>query len=210
MTDKNSTVIQKAVTLIGEGLFKEAIEELRSFLENSPESIEAWYNLGYALTETEEFEEAVKAYDEALAIDNFIFEIWFNKGAVLYAMKDFEKARDCYDEALDIDDTDSEAWNNLGNCLSRLAEGPAAIEAYTRAVALDSEYAEAFYNKANAHFIEEQDEQAVAYAELALQLNPDLTNLVSQWITVSRDRLASKRDEEAHLKRISGESKKED
>jgi len=210
LTDKNDNVIQKAVTLIGEGFFKEAIEELRSFLQNNPESIEGWYNLGYALTENEEYEEAVKAYDEALAIDNFIFAIWFNKGAALYALKDFEKAKDCYEEALDINDEDAEAWNNLGNCLSRLAEGPAAIEAYTRAVALKSDYAEAFYNKANAHFIEEEDERAIAYAELALQINPDLNNLVSQWINVSRDRLASKRDEEEHLKRISSESEKED
>ena len=73
LTDKNSTVIQKAVTLIGEGLFKEAIEELRSFLENSPESIEAWYNLGYALTETEEFEEAVKAKLLPLIISSLRF-----------------------------------------------------------------------------------------------------------------------------------------
>lgn len=210
LTNNNNTVIQKAVTLIGEGLLKEAIYELRSFLKDHPESIEGWYNLGYALTETEEFEEAVKAYDEALAIDNFIFEIWFNKGAALYALKDFEKAKDCYEEALDINPDDAEAWNNLGNCLSRLAEGPAAIEAYTRAVALKPDYAEAFYNKANAHFIEEQDEKAIAYAELALQLNPDLNNLVSQWIGVSRDRLASKRDEEAHLKRIESESGTQD
>jgi tetratricopeptide (TPR) repeat protein len=210
LTDKNNTVIQKAVTLIGEGLFNEAIEELRTFLEENPDSIEGWYNLGYALAETEDYEEAVKAYDEALAIDNFIFEIWFNKGAALYALKDFEKAKDCYEEALDIDDTDAEAWNNLGNCLSRLAEGTAAIEAYTRAVALKPDYAEAFYNKANAHFIEEQDEKAVAYAELALRLNPDLNNLVSQWISVSRDRLASKKEEEEHLKRVRDESEKED
>ena len=210
LTENKNPAIQKAVTLIGEGLFKEAIEELRSFLQHNPESIEGWYNLGYALTENEEYEEAVKAYDEALAIDNFIFDIWFNKGAALYALRDFEKAKDCYEEALDINDEDAEAWNNLGNCLSRLAEGPAAIEAYTRAVALKSDYAEAFYNKANAHFIEEEDERAIAYAELALQINPDLNNLVSQWINVSRDRLASKRDEEEHLKRISSESEKED
>jgi tetratricopeptide (TPR) repeat protein len=210
LTDNNSSVIQKAVTLIGEGLFNEAIEELRTFLEKNPDSIEGWYNLGYALSETEEYEEAVKAYDEALAIDNFIFEIWFNKGAALYALKDFENARDCYEEALDINPDDAEAWNNLGNCLSRLAEGPAAIEAYTRAVAIKPDYAEAFYNKANAHFIEEDDEKAVAYAELAIQLNPDLTNLVSQWISVSRNRLASKREEQEHLKRINDESKKED
>lgn len=210
LNDENTTAIKKAVILIGKGLFTEAIEELHSFLKYHPDSIEGWYNLGYALAETEELEEAVKAYDEALAIDNFIFEIWFNKGAALYALKDFDKAKECYEEALDINDTDAEAWNNLGNCLSRLAEGPAAIEAYTRAVALNPEYAEAFYNKANAHFIEEDDEKAVAYAELAVQLDPGLNNLVSQWIGVSRDRLASKKEEEAHLKRISAGSEKKD
>jgi len=210
LTDKNNTAIQKAVSLIEEGLFKDAIEELRSFLQENPESIEGWYNLGYAFTETEEFEEAVKAYDEALAIDNFIFEIWFNKGAALYALRDFEKAKECYEEALEINPDDAEAWNNLGNCFSRLADGQPAIEAYTRAVALKSDYAEAFYNKANAHFIEEEDERAIAYAELAIQLDPNLNNRVSQWISVSRDRLVSKKNEEAHLKRISSDSKTED
>ena len=77
LTDKNSTVIQKAVTLIGEGLFKEAIEELRAFLKTNPESIEGWYNLGYALTEIEELEEAVKAYDETLAKHH---GFWVRKG----------------------------------------------------------------------------------------------------------------------------------
>ncbi len=210
MTNRNNAAIEKAVSFIDDGLFSEAIDELRSFLQSSPESIEGWYNLGYALTETNELEEAVKAYDEALAIDNSIFEIWFNKGSVLYEDKDFEKAKECYEKALELNPDDAEAWNNLGNCFSRLADGPQAIEAYTRAVALKPDYAEAFYNKANAHFIEEQDERAIAYAEVALQLNSDLNNLISQWINVSRDRLASKKDEEAHLKRIRGESRKKD
>jgi tetratricopeptide (TPR) repeat protein len=202
--------IQKAVKYIEEGLFNEAIEELRTFLEKNPESIEGWYNLGYALSEIDENEDAVKAYDEALAIDNNIFEIWFNKGSVLYEERDFEKAKECYEKALELNPDDPEAWNNLGNCYSRLAEGKKAIEAYTRAVALKPDYAEAFYNKANAHFIEEEDERAIAYAELAVQLNPNLNGMVSQWISVSRDRLAAKRDEEEHLKRIKKQSEKKD
>ncbi|MFW9959064.1 MAG: tetratricopeptide repeat protein [Candidatus Odinarchaeota archaeon] len=210
VTENSDNTIQKAVKLIENGLFKEAIVELRDFLRDHPESIEGWYNLGYALTENEEYDAANKAYDEALAIDNGIFVLWFNKGTVFYEQKDFENAKECYEKALEIDPEDAEAWNNLGNCFSRLADGRSAIDAYTRAVALRPDYAEAFYNKANAHFIEEEDEKAVAYAELALELNPALEEKISQWIHVSRNRLISKRDQEEHERRVRESSKQTD
>ncbi|MFW9961867.1 MAG: tetratricopeptide repeat protein [Candidatus Thorarchaeota archaeon] len=208
--ENSSSAIQNAVKLIERGLFKEAIDELRLFLQANPESIEGWYNLGYALTEHEDYDDAIKAYDEALAIDNGIFDVWFNKGTVLYEQRDFEHAKECYEKALEINPEDAEAWNNLGNCFSRLADGRSAIEAYTRAVALKPDYAEAFYNKANAHFIEEEDEKAIAYAEVALELNPALMDRISQWINVSRNRLVSKRDQEEHDRRISERLKNKD
>jgi tetratricopeptide (TPR) repeat protein len=208
LNETNENGIQQSVKLIEEGFLKEAIDTLRAYLQTHPESIEAWYNLGYALAENEEYEESLKAYDEALAIDNGIFELWFNKATTLYTMNDFEKAKDCYEKALELNPDDAEAWNNLGNCFSRLAEGKAAIEAYTRAVALRPDYAEAFYNKANAHFIEEEDEKAIAYAELAIELNPKLAERIGQWINVSRNRLISRRDQEEHERRVREHTKK--
>jgi tetratricopeptide (TPR) repeat protein len=186
LSERNTGKLDRALSLLEEGLIEKAIEVLRELVKEEPDRIEGWYNLGYALTMAEEYEEAVKAYDEALAIDNFIFEIWFNKGAALYALRDFEAARECYEEALEINPDDAEAWNNLGNCHSRLADGEAAIEAY---------------NKANAHFIEEQDERAIAYAEVAVQLNPELEKMVGQWISVARNRLAAKREDAEYKRR---------
>lgn len=201
MTDETDDRIEKAVELIRAGLGRDAIGLLKQLLEEHPESIEGWYNLAFALMAVDKHKEAVKAYDEALAIDNGIFEIWFNKATALYEMADFEKAKDCYETALNINPDDPEAWNNLGNCYSRLAEGREALEAYTRAVALKPDYAEAFYNKANAHFIEEEDEKAVAYAELAVELNPNLAQRVDQWIRVAYNRLASKKEHEEYRKK---------
>ncbi len=201
MPKASNNPIEQAVKLLHRGENQEAADLLVDYLQKSPDSLEGWYNLGYAYMELDRIEDAVKAFDEALAIDNQIFEIWFNKANALYDLADFKAAKECYEKALEIDPDDPEAWNNLGNCYSRLAEGQKALEAYTRAVALDSNYAEAFYNKANCHFIEEDDERAVAYAELAVQLKPQLAERVSQWIDVARDRLAAKRNEEERRKR---------
>jgi tetratricopeptide (TPR) repeat protein len=197
MPGSSDIALEEAIALIKDGALKDALEILQNLVKDSPDSIEAWYNLGYVLTELDREEEAIKAYDEALAIDNGIFEIWFNKANALYNIADFKEARICYEQALEIDPEDAEAWNNLGNCFSRLAEGQKAIEAYTRAVAIRPDYAEAFYNKANAHFIEEEDERAIAYGELAIKLNPRLEKRVAQWMQVARDRLRSKEDERA-------------
>ncbi|MHA2118479.1 MAG: tetratricopeptide repeat protein [Candidatus Thorarchaeota archaeon] len=193
MANDNEEQLPRAVSLIESELYDEAVALLRKFLEESPDSIEGWYNLGFALSNSGKEEEAVEAYDEALAIDNMIFAIWFNKATLLYDMADFDGAKECYEEALRIDPEDAEAWNNLGNAFSRLADGASAIEAYTRAVAIRPDYAEAFYNSANAHFIEGDDERAIACAEAALELDASLIKRVSQWIHVSRDRLASTR-----------------
>ena len=77
-----------------------------------------------------------------------------------------------------------------------------AIKAYTQAVALKPDYAEAFYNKANAHFIEEEDEKAIAYADLAVELNPHLASKVMEWIGIARDRLSATESEEQHKERV--------
>jgi tetratricopeptide (TPR) repeat protein len=193
MAMDNGNQLVRALSLIESELYDEAADLLRIFLDKHPESIEGWYNLGFALASSGNEEEAVKAYDEALAIDNMIFEIWFNKATALYDIADFEGAKKCYEEALRIDPEDAEAWNNLGNAFSRLADARSAIEAYTRAVAIRPDYAEAFYNSANAHFIEGDDERAIACAEAALELDPSLEKRVNQWIHVSRDRLESTR-----------------
>ncbi|MFW9888178.1 MAG: tetratricopeptide repeat protein [Candidatus Thorarchaeota archaeon] len=193
MIEDRDDQIARAVSLIEAELYDEAVSLLRNFLERRPEAIEGWYNLGIALSRSGKEEEAIEAYDEALAIDNWIFEIWFNKATVLYDIADFEGAKECYEEALRIDPEDAEAWNNLGNTFSRLADPAHAIEAYTRAVAIRPDYAEAFYNTANAHFIEGDDVRAIACAEAAMKLDPTLEKRVNQWIHVSRDRLTATR-----------------
>ncbi len=193
--------IRRACALIESGMSDEAVELLRQYTEEHPDSIEGWYNLGVALTECDQLEEAEKAYDEALAIDSMVFEVWYNKGNVLYMLADFKGARKCYERALELEPEDAECWNNLGNTFSRLGEGRKAMEAYTHALALRPDYAEALYNKANAHFIEEDDERAIAYAELAMTLDPALAPRVHRWLQVARDRLRSRRLEEEHRRR---------
>ncbi len=201
MVDEKDDLVVESVRLIEKGDLQGAVNTLKKLLEKYSDSLEGWYNLGFVLMELDNDEEALKAFDEALAIDNQIFEIWFNKANALYNLADFKMAKECYEKALEINPNDPEAWNNLGNCYSRLTEGQKAIEAYTKAVALKPDYAEAFYNKANAHFIEEEDEKAIAYADLAVELNPHLTKKVMEWIHIARDRLAATESEEQHKKR---------
>ena len=42
---------------------------------------------------------------------------------------------------------------------------------------------------------EEEDERAIAYAEIAVELNPELRERVNQWINVAIDRMASKKQD---------------
>jgi hypothetical protein len=49
--------------------------------------------------------------------------------------------------------------------------------------------------------VEEQDERAITYAELAIELNPELSKMVNNWINVAKNRLVSKREDVEHKRR---------
>ncbi|GMT47403.1 MAG: hypothetical protein IEMM0007_0969 [bacterium] len=50
------------------GNFKEAVKELRDYLQKRPEP-SAYYLMGYALYELDRYEEAMKYFDEAYLVD---------------------------------------------------------------------------------------------------------------------------------------------
>ncbi|TXT56028.1 MAG: hypothetical protein BAJATHORv1_30412 [Candidatus Thorarchaeota archaeon] len=203
MSKEKESRLAHAIELINGNSIDQAIIELQKLVKDYPEFLEGWYNLGYSLSVVNRNEAALKAYEEALSIDNQIFEIWFNKGTLHYEIREFKKAIECLEKAVEIKDDDAEAWNNLGTAYSRLGNGEKAIEAYTRAVALRPDYAEALYNKANAHFIEGHHERAVAFAELAMQLKPSLTSKIKEWLHISREHLAAVEAESEFEKKAS-------
>ena len=100
--------------------------------------------------EAGEYEQAVDAYERAVARGAASAEVDFNLGNALYALGRAADAAASYLRAVDREPGYVEAWNNLGNALIDTGRAGEAIDAYRRALALDPHYADAHGNLAEA------------------------------------------------------------
>ena len=71
---------------------KESIAYFGNFLDKNPYSKAAWFNLGIAYNNTEEYDKAIEAYDFAIAIDDSFASAYFNKANSYANLNLYEKA----------------------------------------------------------------------------------------------------------------------
>ncbi len=120
---------------IAKGLRK-VVKELQISLTTKEE----WLEEGDALYDLKRFDDAIHAYDRAIALDPSYATAYNNKGLALYDLKRFDDAIHAYDRAIALDPSYAIAYNNKGNALYDLKRFDDAIHAYDRAIALDPSY----------------------------------------------------------------------
>lgn len=111
------------------------------FLFLMPSLVEAktadeWYNEGNDLGQSGKYEEAIKAFDEALKINPQFVDAWNNKGFALADLGRYEEAIIAYDEALKINPQDADVWFNKGVALKNLGRIDEANKAFDEALKL--------------------------------------------------------------------------
>jgi len=137
-----------------------------------------WYTKGYALYDQGKYDEAAKAYDEAIRLDPNNADTWYNKGLALYDQGKYDEATKAYDEAIRLDPNNADTWNNKGNSLSHLGKYDDAINAYDEATRLDPNDAYAWYNKGNSLYDQGKYDEAIKAYDEAIRLDP---NDASTW-----------------------------
>ena len=128
---------------------------------------------GVTLYKLGRYEEAIKEYDKAIAI-NLNYTLHNNKGAALGNLLDkYEEAIKEYDKALAIDPNLKEALKKLhfdkGVFMDNLEE---EIKEYDKALAIDPNYKEAHNNKAYALESLGRYEEAIKEYDKALAIDP--------------------------------------
>ena len=96
--------------------------------------------MGNALKEQGKLEEAIEAYNKALAIKPDYAEAYNNMGNALKEQGKLEEAIEAYNKALAIKPDYAEAYYNMGNALKEQGKLEEAIEAYNKALAIKPDY----------------------------------------------------------------------
>ena len=142
--------------------------------ENTPNPPEAGRrnNLGAAYMNQQFFEKALKAFQEAAALDPKLQIARLNQGIALLNMGHVGPAQEILEESVKHDPGDAHAWYNLG-LLKKNSENPqSAVDAFRRVTEIDPNDADTWYFLGAAHAQIKQYPQAIDAFQRALKLNP--------------------------------------
>jgi tetratricopeptide (TPR) repeat protein len=144
-----------------QGRFQDAIELCRSGIVRLDEHLSAeehrlhrsilTYNTGQVYAAVGSYEQAVKHFSQAIAMDPNYSEYYNDRGSVYLRLGLLEEARADYARAIELSPPYFEVFTNLGQCYRRIGAMTKAIEAYSQALDLEPTQVLAFLGRAKAH-----------------------------------------------------------
>ena len=107
-----------------------ALDAYEAARDRVPEAGAPHYNVGNVLYRTEDFEESLKEYDEALmdATGDLRSRGFFNRGTAAFRAQRYAQAVEAYKEVLRMDPDDRDAKHNLELALKRMPQQDADDE----------------------------------------------------------------------------------
>jgi tetratricopeptide (TPR) repeat protein len=131
-----------------------------------------WVNKGLSFTSLGELDEALRCYDQALALDPNVKEALNNKGNCLRSLGRLDESVRYFDRALSIDPAYRDAYLNKAISLVRMREPDSALLSLDKALEIDPRMSDAWVTKGVAHASLGRDDLALECYEKALAIDP--------------------------------------
>lgn len=128
---------------------------------------------GRALAGLRRYDEAIKAFDEAIELKPDYARAYNNKGIALKNIRRFDKAISAYDRAIELKPDLVQAYNNKGVALRILGKHDEAIKAYEKAIGLKPDDPYAYVSKGVALASLGKYKEAIASYRKSIELKPD-------------------------------------
>ena len=148
------------------------------------DSSERWFQRGLECEQSGAVQDAIKAYESAVALDPGSAGAWLNLGTIFFNTRQFARAESYYKRALEADPEYALAHFNIANLYDERGNYAAALEHYRHAVRLHAGYADAHYNLALLYQGSGQVMEAVRHWKIYLKLDPG-----SSWGAIARREL---------------------
>jgi Flp pilus assembly protein TadD len=150
--------------------FDAAIEILNKAISLIDYDPEAWNYLGVAYYHKGSYEDALKAYDRALALDENYPVVFNNLGSLHFSVFLKTKEKASYDQAvanfrraIELDPSYPSAYNGLGVALRQAGDLDGAIANWEKAVEIKPDYAFALYNLGLGYLIKGDKARALDF-----------------------------------------------
>ena len=161
---------------------EEAIEILQQVLTMKPDYYEGSLLLGNILYDNEKFKDAIIVYNEALKYNPKEYYIYYYMGMTYTRLNDFNNAKECYKKAATINSIEDISNLSIGQIYLIFEEYDKAEEYFYKTINSDDEevLANSYYYLAKIRLIQQNEEQAIQYANLAIEYNPKIIKRMQQ------------------------------
>ena len=139
------------------------------------------YAAGVVLYNQKDYPEAIKKFQEAIALKEDYAEAYNGWGVVLYSQKDYPEAIKKFQKALELKEDFAEAYNNWGLVLYSQKGYPEAIEKFQKATELKEEFAEAHYNWGLVLYNQKDYPEALKKFQKTIDLKEDYALAYNGW-----------------------------
>lgn len=150
------------------GNVESSISLYQDFLDRNPFSELVWYNLGNSYSVLERVDEALDAYDFALAIDEDLGMAVYAKGNTYFQAEDFKSALACFHDYLKLNEDPAQAYFQIGLCHERLNELDLAMEHFQKAIDELAIFAESYFMMSSILYNQDELERALTYINEAI------------------------------------------
>ncbi|WP_442267108.1 tetratricopeptide repeat protein [Tenacibaculum sp. ZS6-P6] len=151
--------------------YEESIDFLKKYLEKNPYSEVAWHQLGKQYYELNMFEDALKAFEYAVLVDDAFIGGYLEKAKTLENLQRHEEAIENYLITLELDDPTAYVYIRIGECYNKLNIKETAIKYFKKAVYEDPLLDRGWLLLTDIYYDVENYNKAVYYINKALQID---------------------------------------
>lgn len=149
-----------------------------------------WRAKGYQYGINSEYEEAIKAFTAALALNPNYEEAYYGRGIAFYGKRLFDKAIKDFSKAIKLNSNadifdrvyKARAYFNRGNAHFSKGQNDKAIADYSSAIALDSSYFQAYFNRSVVYKRNNQNKKRLDDFNQAIAINPNVATIPDGFI----------------------------
>ena len=151
----------------------QAIEQLSKGVSLIPNYNDAWYNLGIAYKEKNDFKNAVYAFEKARSYKAFDTDEKLSNAGIAYGNNgQLEKAITDLKAAIALNPNSSDNYNNLGLYLGENKMYDESFASFEKALAIKPAFDKAYYNRGNIYAQKNDFRSAIDNYKKALTINP--------------------------------------
>lgn len=149
----------------------EAIAYLNEYIDKNPYSEIAWHQMGRLHYGLQEYENAIRAFDYATAIDDEFLGAFMERAKAYERLNQYEEAIESYERTIELDDATSYALLRIGKCHEKLGNAILALKFYNETVHEDPLLDKGWIAITDFYVRQENYQKALFYVNKALAID---------------------------------------